>query len=153
MCRELRPAASEGRKPESWSSAPWKVRGWNAKQPWCISSPRMLFTMVLVTWDSSAPSLLSVQLPESLQHYTSCPCFVLNQPSPNAAWLLWLSVGEFQNPTAPLTAIASSSRNWKDSGSATFPRAAQSFCWDAAMHAGYQTPWSQLLPLNYSKTV
>lgn len=26
-------------------------------------------------------------------------------------------------------------------------------CWYVAVHAGYQIPWCQLLPLNYSKTV
>jgi len=60
-----------------------------------------------------------------------------------------MPVGEFHNPTAPLTAIRSSSRNRKDWGSVAFPRAAQS-CQDAALRAGYQTPPYQVLPLNYA---
>lgn len=87
-CRELQPAASERRKVESWSLASWGVRRWKAKQPWCISSAqgkRCYILWCLFTWDTSAPSLLSVQLSESVQHYTSRPCFVPNQPSPNAA--------------------------------------------------------------------
>lgn len=88
-CRELGPSAAEGRKPESWSLAPWEVRRWKVKQPWCIGSAQgkrwYLLWSLLPGTRLLLPSSLPDSRTESLQHYMSCPCFVLNQPSPNAA--------------------------------------------------------------------
>lgn len=68
------------------------------------------------------------------------PTFCTKPAQPKRCVTPWVPVEEFQNPTAALTAITPSSRNRKDLSSAAFPRAAQSFCRDAAVRADYQIP-------------
>lgn len=83
-CRKLRPTFSplKGEKQRDG-----QVRRWKAKQPWCIGSPQEKRGSLLCCFLPGTYPLLPSFLPdsESLHHCTSCPHFVLNQPSPNAA--------------------------------------------------------------------
>lgn len=85
-CRKLGPTASVGKKPQRLGLASWEDRRWKkaalihwftpGKEAVYYAAPYLGFINFF---------LPSVWLSESLCHCTSCPHFVLNQPSPNAA--------------------------------------------------------------------